>query len=42
VSSWYKNGAGKVINNSPFSLHQYWQETHDLELADYIQESVQA
>jgi len=42
VSSWYKNGAGKVINNSPFSLHQYWRETHDLELADYIQESARA
>lgn len=40
VSSWYKNGAGKVINNSPFSLHQYWQETHDLTLTDYLQERV--
>ncbi len=38
VSSWYKNGAGKVVNNSPFSLHEYWQETHDLALADYLQE----
>lgn len=38
VSSWYKNGAGKVINNSPFSLHQYWEETHDMQLGDYIQE----
>ena len=38
VSSWYKNGAGKVVNNSPFSLHQYWQETHELSLDDYLQE----
>ena len=35
VESWYKNSDGRVVNNSPFSLQQYWAETHDLELDDY-------
>ena len=35
VQSWYKNSAGRVVNNSPFSLHGYWEVTHDLDLADY-------
>lgn len=35
VESWYKNSDGRVVNNSPFSLQQYWQETHDMNLDDY-------
>ncbi len=35
VESWYKNSEGRVINNSPFSLQQYWQVTHDVNLEDY-------
>ncbi|MEQ8693018.1 MAG: hypothetical protein RIC89_19565, partial [Pseudomonadales bacterium] len=35
VESWYKNSDGRVINNSPFSLQQYWEVTHELDLADY-------
>lgn len=35
VQSWYKNSEGRVINNSPFSLQQYWEVTHDVDLADY-------
>ncbi len=35
VESWYKNSAGQVVNNSPFSLQKYWQVTHELDLADY-------
>ena len=35
VQSWYKNSQGKVVNNSPFSLHHYWEVTHDLALIDY-------
>jgi len=31
VQSWYKNSAGKVVNNSPFSNLEYWQRTHDVE-----------
>ena len=31
VQSWYKNAAGQVVNNSPFSNLEYWQRTHDFE-----------
>ena len=31
VHSWYKNDAGVVVNNSPFSNLQYWAITHDVE-----------
>lgn len=31
VHSWYKNSAGKVVNNSPFSNLEYWSRTHDVE-----------
>lgn len=35
VQSWYKNSQGQVINNSPFSLQQYWDVTHQLDLDAY-------
>jgi 4-hydroxyacetophenone monooxygenase len=35
VESWYKNSAGRVVNNSPYSLQRFWEITHDLELDDY-------
>ncbi|MCZ0944233.1 MAG: NAD(P)/FAD-dependent oxidoreductase [Gammaproteobacteria bacterium] len=35
VSSWYKNSQGRVVNNSPFSLHEFWQRLHDLEPEHY-------
>ena len=35
VSSWYKNSQGRVVNNSPYSLHKYWAVTHDLDLGEY-------
>ena len=35
VQSWYKNSDGRVINNSPFSLQQFWEVTHELDLSDY-------
>jgi len=35
VQSWYKNSQGRVVNNSPFSLHEYWEVTHELALSDY-------
>lgn len=31
VQSWYKNSAGKVVNNSPFPNLEYWRRTHDAE-----------
>ena len=35
ISSWYKNSQGRVVNNSPFSLHEFWQRLHDLEPEHY-------
>jgi 4-hydroxyacetophenone monooxygenase len=35
VESWYKNQAGQVVNNSPFSLQQFWEETHDMDPTDF-------
>ena len=27
VNSWYKNAAGRVTQNWPFSLLEFWQQT---------------
>ena len=37
VNSWYKNSQGRVVNNSPFSLQEFWEVNHDLEPNHYIQ-----
>ncbi len=37
VNSWYKNSQGRVVNNSPFSLQEFWEVNHDLEPDHYIQ-----
>ena len=36
VDSWYKNSAGKVVNNSPFCFQEFWARTHDLEPENYV------
>ena len=36
VNSWYKNSAGKVVNNSPFSNLEFWVRTHDVEPNRYL------
>lgn len=35
VNSWYKNADGRVTQNWPFTLLEYWQWTHRLDPADY-------
>jgi 4-hydroxyacetophenone monooxygenase len=35
VSSWYKNRHGRVSQNWPFPLVDYWQRTRNLDPADY-------
>ena len=35
VESWYKNSEGQVINNSPFSLQEFWAVTHDVSPDDF-------
>ncbi len=35
VSSWYKNRYGRVAQNWPFSLHEFWRQTRAIEPDDY-------
>jgi 4-hydroxyacetophenone monooxygenase len=35
VSSWYKNRYGRVAQNWPFTLLEYWKRTKDLDPSDY-------
>lgn len=35
VSSWYKSKSGRVAQNWPFSLLEYWDQTRDVDPADY-------
>ena len=36
VNSWYKNQSGRVAQNWPFSLLEYWQQTRRPDPADYV------
>ncbi len=35
VNSWYKNEFGRVAQNWPYSLHEYWQQTRSPNPNDY-------
>ena len=35
VNSWYKNERGRVAQNWPFSLLEYWRQTRTPDPADY-------
>jgi len=35
VNSWYKNAAGNVTQNWPFTLLEYWERTRQADVADY-------
>jgi 4-hydroxyacetophenone monooxygenase len=35
VNSWYKNRDGRVTQNWPFSLQEFWEQTRRPDLADY-------
>jgi 4-hydroxyacetophenone monooxygenase len=35
VNSWYKSASGRVAQNWPFSLLEYWQQTLIVDAADY-------
>ncbi|HEX5940524.1 MAG TPA: NAD(P)/FAD-dependent oxidoreductase, partial [Dehalococcoidia bacterium] len=35
VNSWYKNEHGRVTQNWPFTLLEYWQQTKQVDPADY-------
>jgi 4-hydroxyacetophenone monooxygenase len=36
VNSWYRNAKGRVAQNWPFSLLEYWQQTRQPDPADYV------
>jgi 4-hydroxyacetophenone monooxygenase len=36
VNSWYKNASGRVSQNWPFTLLEYWQRTKAPDPADYV------
>jgi len=36
VNSWYRNAKGRVAQNWPFSLLEYWQQTRTVDPEDYV------
>ena len=36
VPSWYKSASGRVAQNWPFTLLEYWQQTKRMDPADYV------
>ena len=36
VNSWYRNAKGRVAQNWPFSLLEYWQQTREPDPGDYV------
>ena len=35
VNSWYKSESGRVAQNWPFSLLEFWQQTREVDSDDY-------
>jgi 4-hydroxyacetophenone monooxygenase len=35
VNTWYRNANGRIAQNWPFTLLEFWQRTRQLDLADY-------
>jgi 4-hydroxyacetophenone monooxygenase len=36
MSTYYRNSHGRVVSVTPFSLLEYWQMTHDVDLTDFV------
>jgi 4-hydroxyacetophenone monooxygenase len=36
VNSWYKSASGRVAQNWPFTLLEYWQQTRSVDANDYV------
>lgn len=36
MSTYYRNSHGRVVSVTPFSLLEYWQMTHEIDLTDYV------
>ncbi len=41
MSTWYRNQHGRVVSTSPFRLVDYWRMTHEADLDNYRQLTVQ-
>jgi 4-hydroxyacetophenone monooxygenase len=39
-TSWYKTPSGRIVNNSPWRLADYWEMTKEVDMADYHIETV--
>ena len=35
VNTWYKNKSGRITQNWPFTLMEFWRQSRDPELTDY-------
>ena len=35
VNTWYKNASGKITQNWPFTLLEFWQQTRKPDAEDY-------
>ena len=35
VNTWYKNDSGRITQNWPFTLVEFWQQTREPDPADY-------
>ncbi|MEY2423093.1 MAG: 4-hydroxyacetophenone monooxygenase [Acidimicrobiaceae bacterium] len=35
VNTWYRNARGRIAQNWPFSLLEFWQRTREVDLSDY-------
>jgi len=35
VNTWYKNASGRITQNWPFTLLEFWQQTREPDVADY-------
>jgi 4-hydroxyacetophenone monooxygenase len=35
VNSWYKSDSGKIAQNWPFSLREFWEQTRSVRTDDY-------
>lgn len=36
MTTYYRNSVGRVVSVTPFSMLEYWQMTHDVDLGDFV------
>ncbi len=40
VNTWYRNEHGRISQNWPFNMYEFWRRTRTVDPADYVLESV--